>query len=427
MADAPHQELVIIKRHHDHDDGHHGGAWKIAFADFMTAMMALFLVLWLISATNPKQRATIATYFNPVKLAEMSPAKKGLDDPSAGGPSHNPSKDDETSSAKRLELPPLQEKKALFNRANQPVYDEATMFRDPYAVLADIAAHAAADYKTQTGQDGTGVEPKPDPSAAVSNDAFRDPFATIPQVEPQPVTPDAEAEASAAPTAMARPAPPVPGSSADARPTANASIDIPASESKDATRVPATPSLSSSGKEKPPLPAKEALKTRVVADQTAAGSNEMEAGKLRSELADAMPKDSAHVMPNVEVKSTDEGVLISLTDEGNYAMFAVGSAEPQAKTIEIMAKVAQLLQSHPGMIVIRGHTDGRPYKSASYDNWQLSAARAQMAHYMLVRGGLDEKRIERIEGYADHRPKSPNDRLAPENRRIEILVRKDKP
>jgi chemotaxis protein MotB len=107
-------------------------------------------------------------------------------------------------------------------------------------------------------------------------------------------------------------------------------------------------------------------------------------------------------------------------------MFSVGSAEPQQKTIEVMGKVAQLLKSHPGQIIIRGHTDGRPYKSGTYDNWQLSAARAQMAHYMLVRGGLDEKRIERIEGYADHRLKAANDPLAAENRRIEILVRKEK-
>ncbi len=92
-----------------------------------------------------------------------------------------------------------------------------------------------------------------------------------------------------------------------------------------------------------------------------------------------------------------------------------------------MEQITQLLKDRPGKIVVRGHTDGRPYKSATYDNWQLSAARAQMAHYMLVRGGLDEKRIERIEGYADHLLKTANDPLAAENRRIEILLRKDKP
>jgi chemotaxis protein MotB len=50
-----------------------------------------------------------------------------------------------------------------------------------------------------------------------------------------------------------------------------------------------------------------------------------------------------------------------------------------------------------------------------------------MAHYMLIRGGLDEQRIEKIEGYADRRLKTPQDPLGAVNRRIEILVRKEKP
>ena len=54
----------------------------------------------------------------------------------------------------------------------------------------------------------------------------------------------------------------------------------------------------------------------------------------------------------------------------------------------------------PGAIVVRGHTDAHPYRSRTYDNWRLSSARAQMAYYMLNRGGVEEKRFERIEGFA---------------------------
>lgn len=194
--------------------------------------------------------------------------------------------------------------------------------------------------------------------------------------------------------------------------------------SKDASK---TQSQTHAGADQP-LSQQAAAEARAQLAAADTHANEAETGKLQSEIVAALHKDSAsQTAPNVEVKSTSEGVLISLTDEANYAMFAVGSAEPQKKTIEVMEKLARLLQSHPGMIIIRGHTDGRPYKSGTYDNWQLSAARAQMAHYMLVRGGLDEKRIERIEGYADHRLKIANNPLAAENRRIEILVRKDKP
>jgi chemotaxis protein MotB len=55
--------------------GHHGGAWKVAFADFVTAMMAFFLVLWLVAATTKEQRMAISEYFrNPSPLEGKSPA-----------------------------------------------------------------------------------------------------------------------------------------------------------------------------------------------------------------------------------------------------------------------------------------------------------------------------------------------------------------
>lgn len=57
---------VIIKRKKvSGGDGHHGGAWKVAYADFVTAMMAFFLLMWLLNATTEKQRKGIADYFNP--------------------------------------------------------------------------------------------------------------------------------------------------------------------------------------------------------------------------------------------------------------------------------------------------------------------------------------------------------------------------
>lgn len=66
------------KKKHDH--GHHGGAWKVAFADFMTSMFALFLVLWIISSTSAEQKEAIAQYFqNPTifKSGSSSPMNMG--------------------------------------------------------------------------------------------------------------------------------------------------------------------------------------------------------------------------------------------------------------------------------------------------------------------------------------------------------------
>ncbi len=62
MADG---EIIIKKIKKVSGGGHHGGAWKVAYADFVTAMMAFFLLLWLLSVTTPAQRMGLAEYFTP--------------------------------------------------------------------------------------------------------------------------------------------------------------------------------------------------------------------------------------------------------------------------------------------------------------------------------------------------------------------------
>ncbi|MCF6273320.1 MAG: chemotaxis protein MotB [Rhodobacteraceae bacterium] len=68
MAEKPGDNvrpIIIIKRKKIIAAGHHGGAWKVAYADFVTAMMAFFLLMWLLNATSEEQRQGIAAYFNP--------------------------------------------------------------------------------------------------------------------------------------------------------------------------------------------------------------------------------------------------------------------------------------------------------------------------------------------------------------------------
>jgi chemotaxis protein MotB len=71
---------IIVKKITIVEAGHHGGAWKVAYADFVTAMMAFFLLLWLLGATEEKQRKGIADYFAPtlVKLRKESAGANGL-------------------------------------------------------------------------------------------------------------------------------------------------------------------------------------------------------------------------------------------------------------------------------------------------------------------------------------------------------------
>ncbi len=72
MSDS--EPTIIIKRVKKvAGDGHHGGAWKVAYADFVTAMMAFFLLMWLLNATTEDQRKGLADYFNPsIPISPMS-------------------------------------------------------------------------------------------------------------------------------------------------------------------------------------------------------------------------------------------------------------------------------------------------------------------------------------------------------------------
>lgn len=79
MAGKDNLAPIIIKRKKVIAGGHHGGAWKVAYADFVTAMMAFFMLMWLLNATTEQQRAGLADYFAPtVPIHRMSGGGDGL-------------------------------------------------------------------------------------------------------------------------------------------------------------------------------------------------------------------------------------------------------------------------------------------------------------------------------------------------------------
>ena len=70
---------IVIKRiKKGGHGGHHGGAWKVAYADFVTAMMAFFLLMWLINTTTPEQKRGIADYFAPQSIAQTVSGSGGV-------------------------------------------------------------------------------------------------------------------------------------------------------------------------------------------------------------------------------------------------------------------------------------------------------------------------------------------------------------
>jgi len=72
------QPILVKKIKKVSAGGHHGGAWKVAYADFVTAMMAFFLLMWLINTTSPEQKRGIADYFAPASVSETTSGSGGI-------------------------------------------------------------------------------------------------------------------------------------------------------------------------------------------------------------------------------------------------------------------------------------------------------------------------------------------------------------
>lgn len=439
VADADHgrHEIIIVRRSHDdHDEAHHGGVWKIAFADFMTAMMCFFLVMWLINAANEQTKAAVASYFNPVKLVDRNSSRKGLEDlgdgPRAMGltaddPQEATSKAGQNGNAGAGASDHKQDKQ----EPQQAERSDDHLFADPYAVLSEIAADTGVMQNVSQKGDG-GVQAAGPATGASGGASYRDPFepdfwsqqvaapgaeasAERTKIEGDPAKPgDKTAETKvlkvkAVPPVAAAPLEPL-AKDATGKQASNPTTAMAGETKPDGTTVAGGAKAETQKAAKPDIGEKAPTAAALKA-----------AADVKRQLADAFkPGDKLH--DGVSVEATDKGVVISITDQLDFGMFEVGSALPRRELVLAMEKIGRIVNSQKGTISINGHTDARPFRSDSYDNWRLSTARAHSAYYMLVRGGVDERRITEVAGFADRQPKIAADPLAAANRRIEILM-----
>lgn len=84
--------IIIVKRRRGGGGGHHGGAWKVAYADFVTAMMAFFMVMWLVASVSDDQRAAIFDYFRNPSMEEGKSSTPAPGQQGPGGASTSPIK-----------------------------------------------------------------------------------------------------------------------------------------------------------------------------------------------------------------------------------------------------------------------------------------------------------------------------------------------
>jgi len=293
MAVSGDQPIIIKKVKKVVGGGHHGGAWKVAYADFVTAMMAFFLLMWLLNTTSPEQKSGIADYFAPASISSTTSGSGGI----LGG--------------------------------------------------------------TALGDDGAKSDGK---MSAI-----------------QQMAPEAPEETNK-----------------DGQSSTTASLD---SASEEALR--------------------DALAKK---EQDSFASA---AQSLRQSLQD-MP-ELAELSKQIMIDQTPEGLRIQLIDQDGRSMFKENSREPNDRARILLRAVAKVINQLPNRVTISGHTSASALGRKADGDWSLSASRADASRQVLRGAGVDDDRIYQVSGKANSEPLYADDPTLAGNRRISIVLLREKP
>ena len=153
--------------------------------------------------------------------------------------------------------------------------------------------------------------------------------------------------------------------------------------------------------------------------------NERRLEALQVQLEEAIGKSQAlePFKDQLFLDITPEGLRIQIVDRKNRPMFDLGSAALRDYAEDILREFAEVLNAVPNRIAITGHTDAVGFSNnGEYDNWELSADRANAARRALLRGGTDSDRVVQVMGLADRVLFNREDPESPINRRISITI-----
>jgi len=143
--------------------------------------------------------------------------------------------------------------------------------------------------------------------------------------------------------------------------------------------------------------------------------------RIRNALPDSL--DLGDLQRYVEVVEVEEGLRISLLEDSSDVFFPRSAAKPLPQAVALFEAIGRVLGAVGYDILLEGHTDAAPFAGgATYDNWELSADRANAVRRAMVSGGVRNGQVIGVRGLADRTPRLPGDRYAPQNRRVTVLV-----
>ena len=393
---------IVIRRDEIVEGGHHGGAWKVAYADFVTAMMAFFLLMWLINATTEKQRRGLADYFSPIGPPTRSMSGSGKP---FGGLTPN-------------EVGSMVSNRGFVNNTDQsghPPPDEQLAPETPTGKAA-----SGGPTGSQSGEQG---------QRGVSNQAGVAKFAAA-ETDPDavPVEGDSDrsgasgrADAQADADGEANPSPNAPDDDAHGAGSISAASDTaqPAAAAAKPQLPPASPAPQAASLQLSPhaTPA-----TRPVQDGPEPDAEARRFTDAARAIKQAIQADPGDASRQVAVDVTADELRIQIFDAEGKPMFDDGSVVPNTRARHILAQLAPVLAHLGEPISIVGHTDASPCSGHCGSNWELSAARADATRAALVAGGLPDQRVAGVAGLADHDLLLPSQPDAPANRRVVMIV-----
>jgi len=328
--------VIIIRRDEGEEAPHHGGAWKVAYADFVTAMMAFFLLMWLLNATTEEQRTGLADYFAPTNL--FGRAASGSGQP-FGGKTPNDSGTSVSSDGAPQAIKGKQspQEDVAESDTDTPAQPQPADSRDQ-ADASQVGAGQGGAAQSGAGQIGVG-------QGSVGQ-----------------------------------------GGVASEQPGVGSQARQHGGDYAAARLTPAQGRLAPGGN----VAADPLRRETPVEDDGQREAHALE--QAGAQLLDAVRRDPAlgDAADQITVDSVPEGLRIQVVDAERRSMFALGGATPTTRVRDLMQKVVPVLAGLSNAISIADHTDGLTFRGQEMGNWELSSARANATRRILVEAGLPE-------------------------------------
>ena len=411
---APAASIIIKKVQGGHGGGH-GGAWKIALADMMTAMMAFFLLMWLLGATSEAQRKSIADYFKPtpksrIQMGQLAGSNGILGGRSILDPEGMPSAAFQNS---LLDVASPQDTEGGKDRDKGPETDAAPQSDKP----GDSKGGNAEGPKGSGKSDGdkTGGQNAQNQQADAQGQGAAQGKGGAGQGA-QGESGQGQAGAGQGGSAQAG-ANKGQGSQASNQTAGQAGAQGQNAQDQGQTGQGGSAQGGGQGQ-----------------GSGQGGNGQGKGGQsdsktfsdVQQELMIRLSEDKnlSALKEQVKFVQDKDGLRIEIIDKADFAMFALGTNKLQPRAQALLEAVAKTVADLPNKVYVRGHTDGFGFASndPKNNNWALSAERADSTRQLLEKMGVPGDRITRIEGVADKQPFNTTDPYDPRNRRISITL-----